>query len=111
MMEEYHHPEPFRWSLNAFLQALRNVTFRLQTELAGQAWFPNWYEEKREVMRSDPLLRATLEGRNIVAKRRNLILSSNAWVGMFRYRDLKLAMGGPVSPVWPSSLHPHVFGS
>ncbi|MGQ0601714.1 MAG: hypothetical protein ACT4QE_08470 [Anaerolineales bacterium] len=30
MMTEYHKPEPFRFSLNAFLQALRSVTFFLQ---------------------------------------------------------------------------------
>ncbi len=25
MLSEYHHPQPFRWNLNAFLQAFRSI--------------------------------------------------------------------------------------
>jgi len=33
MMVEYHNPAPFRWNLNAFLQALRSMSFFLQKQL------------------------------------------------------------------------------
>lgn len=32
MLQEYHAPFHFRFYLNAFIQALRNVTFMLQSE-------------------------------------------------------------------------------
>jgi hypothetical protein len=68
MMVEYHDPAPFRYAMNAFLQALRSVTFRLQKSLAHENGFTEWYSERQESMRQDKLLRSFVEGRNIVVK-------------------------------------------
>lgn len=102
MMVEWHRPEPFRWSMNAFLQALRNVTFYLQNELAHQDGFRAWYEGQQAQMRGDELLRKFVDGRNIVVKQRNLIVQSVAEIGMFRYRKSKLGMHVPVPAHLPS---------
>ncbi|MCY3912850.1 MAG: hypothetical protein OXG43_06330 [Chloroflexi bacterium] len=100
MMDEYHDPMPFRYNLNAFLQALRNVTFVLQKEFAHRDGFSSWYQKKQEAMRNDSLLRNFLEGRNVVVKQGSLELNSNATVGVFRSRTIKLGIGGDV----PASL-------
>ena len=39
MMDDYHDPAAFRYNLNAFLQALRSVTFVLQKTLAHRDGF------------------------------------------------------------------------
>ena len=82
-MSTYHEPSPFRYNLNAFLQALRSVTFRLQSDLAGHADFHDWYSNQQESMRQDPLLRRFVDGRNTVVKERNLMMNSRAAVGVF----------------------------
>jgi hypothetical protein len=63
MLEKYHSPDPFRWNLNAFLQALRSVTLFIQSQLAHHAGFGDWYAKQQEIMRTDPLLRRFNEGR------------------------------------------------
>src|SRR5574337_1057778 len=93
MMEEYHNPEPFRWNLNAFLQALRNVSFFLQNQLSHSEGFAEWYAGQQEVMRNDGLLRKFVEGRNLVVKQRNLTIKSKAYIGVFAYRELKMGIG------------------
>lgn len=96
MMDRYHEPSPFRWSLNAFIQALRNVTFMLQSALAKTDGFEAWYAGQQAWMKGDPLLRAFVEGRNIVAKQRNLELRSRASIGLFRGGKPKLVLQGEV---------------
>jgi hypothetical protein len=68
MMDEWHYPSEFRWNLNAFVQALRNVTFALQSTLADQPRFRPWYEGQQDAMRSDPLLRKYGVLRNWIAE-------------------------------------------
>lgn len=104
MMTEYHEPVPFRYNLNAFLQALRNVTFVLQKELSGRPRFREWYHERQVTMMQDPLLRKFVEGRNIVVKQRSLEINSSAMIGFFRWRTLKLAFDMDV-PAHLSSKH------
>src|SRR5213592_4214996 len=55
--ENYHWPDPFRWNLNAFLQALRSTTFYLQKEKDQVPGFDSWYPEQQEAMRANPLLK------------------------------------------------------
>ncbi len=103
MLFQYHRPDIFRWSLNAFLQALRNVTFRLQSELKHkEGGFEDWYMKQQDIMRSDQLLHAFVEGRNIVCKRRNLLVRSRASIGCFRGRKLKGAISINIDPSMPS---------
>ena len=90
MMNEYHNPVPFRFNLNAFLQALRSVTWFLQKEFSSRDGFKEeWYPLQQDKMRADSLLRAFVEGRNIVVKQRSLEINSKAEIGLFRSRTLK----------------------
>jgi hypothetical protein len=51
MMDHYHDCDRFRYSLSAFLQAARSVTYLLQTELGSRDGFEAWYEPWREKMK------------------------------------------------------------
>lgn len=104
MMVEYHDPMAFRYNLNAFLQALRNVTFVLQKDLSHRDGFQEWYPERREIMKADPLLRKFVDGRNVVVKQRSLEINSHAVIGFFRWRILKIGISMDV-PTHVSSRH------
>lgn len=53
MCDNYHDPYAFRYELNAFIQALRNITFMLQSEKSRPPSFKDWYVFQQEKMRSD----------------------------------------------------------
>ncbi len=93
MMIEYHNAMAFRYNLNAFLQALRSVTFVLQKELSHWDGFREWYPARQQTMKDDPLLRSFADGRTIVVHQRSLEMNSSAKIGIFRWQTLKLAIG------------------
>lgn len=95
-LEEYHDPGPFRFNLNAFLQALRSVTLYLQAEAAKVDGFAAWYKPVQDRMRADALLKRFLEGRNVVAHKRSLVAASRVQAGLFRYRTCKSALQIPI---------------
>src|SRR4051812_9544385 len=53
MVRHYHDPSGFRYSLGGFIQAARNTTFMMQSELANAKWFRPWYAEKQGWMRGN----------------------------------------------------------
>ena len=89
---EYHRPRPFRWSLNAFLQSLRSVTFYLQNEMADVPGFSGFYEGERATMRDDGLLKSIADQRTIVVHENTLVIESTVEAGLFRGRELKMAV-------------------
>src|SRR5712692_916878 len=72
----YHKPDMFLLHLNAFIQALRNITFRLQAEKAKFPAFEPWYAEKQAAMRADRLLRTLHDARTKVVKQIGLASKS-----------------------------------
>ena len=94
----YHRPDEFKFNLNAFIQAIRNITFMLQSEERKPEGFAQWYAKKQEEMRADDLLRRFVEARNIIVKRSSLVAMSTARSGLFRGRMLKLAAEHEVPP-------------
>jgi hypothetical protein len=53
-LEAYHDAERFRANLNSTIEALRNVTFILQSEKAAFASFDAWYGRWVELLKGDP---------------------------------------------------------
>lgn len=98
MAQQYHNPHTFRFNLNAFIQALRNITFMLQSERNKPAKFDEWYASRQEELRQDDLLRRFVEARNLVVKQETLATKSKAFLGVFRHRRCKLGLQGEVSP-------------
>jgi hypothetical protein len=58
-----------RYYLSAFLSASRSTTFVLKRECGDEPGFEEWYSQKQETMRNDPLFRVLKEFRNHVIKR------------------------------------------
>lgn len=98
MMTEYHEPEPFRWNLNAFLQAARSVTLLLQKELAHDEGFAAWYEPIATRLAADDLLSSFNKGRVIVVHKGMLTHASWIKAGVFRGRRLKLIVESKIPP-------------
>jgi hypothetical protein len=95
----YHNPLPFQYNLNGFIQAVRNITFMLQSEDAKPPEFAAWYEKKQGEMKEDPLLRRFVSARNIIVKQTTLKAKSKAWLGLFRDRTMKLAINDDIPPL------------
>lgn len=100
--EYYHVPLEFQFNLNAFIQALRNTTFMLQSESAKPESFDPWYASKQAEMRQNDLLRRFVQARNIVVKQSSLKARSTACSGLFRGYRMKLWMQHPVPLLAPS---------
>lgn len=98
MAGEYHDPHAFRYNLNAFIQAFRNITFMLQSEEKKPSSFETWYDGKRAQMRDIELLKHLVEARNLIVKKSMLAPSSEVRLGLFKGRRFKLGVGGPIDP-------------
>lgn len=96
--DNYHDPIAFRYELNAFIQALRNITFMLQSEPSRPRAFAQWYQHEQEVLRSDSSLRRFVEARNLIVKQTSLATASKAELGLFRGRRFKLGINLELSP-------------
>lgn len=90
--EHYHEPEVFQFNLNAFIQALRNITFMLQSEPSKPEGFEAWYASKQAEMGENSLLRRFVKARNVVVKQSSLQARSTAHSGVFRGRCFKFGM-------------------
>lgn len=98
LMEHYHDPYAFRYELNAFIQALRNITFMLQSEPARPTNFAAWYADEQAALRADPTMRNFVDARNLIVKQSSLAARSKAELGLFRGRRFKLGMNLELSP-------------
>lgn len=97
-MRSYHSPAEFRFNLNAFIQALRNITFMLQSEENKTEGFAEWYAAKQEEMRGNELLKKFVGARNLIVKQGMLEARSTAHVGIFKGRNFHVGVGGNISP-------------
>jgi hypothetical protein len=103
MVDHYHQPDPFRYSLSAFLQAARNVTFALQKELSGSSGFEEFWEERQTEMKADSDLRLLNDARVIVVHKGSLVPSSSMFIGHFKYGRPSLGFGHmPLHPMMES---------
>jgi hypothetical protein len=86
MRDHYHDPDPFRWNLNACLQALRSVPDLMRAALAGLAGGRHWCGEQWKRAASDPILKRFHDRRDFVVHQGMLVSSSRVRVGIFRGR-------------------------
>ena len=76
----YNSREDFRDSLNAALQALRNITFAVQSAKANIPDFDEWYKAEQAKMKADPVLKWSLDARNTIVKQGDLDVHSKLQV-------------------------------
>lgn len=80
--ESYFDPDDFRARLNDLIQALRNVTFILQSNKSRIPNFDGWYSKWQQAMRADPLLLWAHDARTQVVKRGDLETFSKARIAI-----------------------------
>jgi len=68
----YFDPDRFRISIQAAIQTLRTVTFILQKNKRLIPDFDSWYQEWRDRLGADPLMRWMVDARNKIEKQGDL---------------------------------------
>jgi hypothetical protein len=100
MMEEnYHAADPFRWQLNSFLRALKEIPQLLQMELQQGRQFKDWFANHKDRLNRDPLISALSKQRDLIVHRGMLVPHSRAFVGITEGRGLKLGIQFPLHPL------------
>jgi hypothetical protein len=94
----YHYAEQFRWHLNAFLKAIKEVPDLLQMDLQNEPGFPDRFREQKVLLSNDPLIAHFSKQRDIVVHQRMLLPNSLCSVGVTELRGMKLGMGLNVNP-------------
>lgn len=102
-LDSYKDPERFRANLNATLQALRNITFALQSEKAAFGDFDPWYEPWQRRLAADSIATWVKNSRNRVVKQGELETNSTAIVRLLTWKDDILAEV-KIPPLTPDSL-------
>ncbi len=100
MLEQhYHHADPFRWHLNAFLKCIKEIPQLIQMALQNRRGFSTWFREHRRALASHQLLRHLGEKRDFVVHRGMLVPDSQGSIGLTEGRGFKLGLTFPVHPL------------
>lgn len=78
----YHQADLFRWHLNVFLKALKEVPQLVGMALQKEPGFAGWYKPARKQLTSDPLMAALSKNRDFVVHQGMLKLGSRGAVGI-----------------------------
>jgi len=107
----YHHAEPFRWHLTAFLKALKEIPQLLQMELQNEPGFAPWFREQRDRLKQDDLIAHLSKQRDIAVHQRMLLPDSECTVGITELRGIKLGIGFRASPLEDSdhAMHRYLY--
>lgn len=103
MIDNYHECDKFRYSLSAFLQAARNVTFHLQSDAKHRDGFDDWYKPLQDGMRADTDLALLNSERVRVVHQSALVPASAMFFGAFENGRYKSGFSGlPMNPMQDS---------
>lgn len=95
----YHHSEQFRWHLNVFLKAIKEVPQLIRMGLQHEPGFKVWFEERVEKLHADPLIHFLSKQRDTVVHKGMLVPNSHGSIGITEGRGFKLGMTYPVHPL------------
>ncbi|MEV0712753.1 hypothetical protein [Nocardia aurea] len=103
MLWNYHIPQPFRFSANAFLYALKSVMDMLRLDLENTP-HAAWRNQRITELKKEPIFRTFSQGRDIVMHRKPLIQSSRVERGLIKHGKVKLALENDLKTDVPSSV-------
>jgi hypothetical protein len=98
MEMHYHDPEPFRYSLNSFIRAAKEVPGILQADLQNHAQVRVQVATGFETLNQNPLFVALKKRRDFLVHRGMLEPQSNGSVGTTEGHQIKIAIPFPVFP-------------
>ena len=99
MEDHYHEADYFRWHLNAFLKALREVPEMIKRSMKGVVGFDDWYRQQIRELKTDVLIRALQQKRNFVVHEAMLLPRSRCTVGITTGSVVKMGMSFEVNPL------------
>lgn len=104
-MEEYYHfADPFRWHLNGYLRAIKEVPQLIQMGLQNEAGFLEWFRPARDELSGDELMRHLAKQRDFVVHRGMLVPGSSASLGIREGDRMKLWIGTKIDPLMDSDI-------
>lgn len=98
----YHDVVRFTANLNAFIQASRNVTFRVQAHKNDIFDFDRWYRPWRDYLASDQIMRWLSDARTEITKRKGLTAHSRATATTYYSYVDPLTARADVDPITPT---------
>lgn len=99
MLEKYYHtPEPFRWHLNVFLKAIKEVPSILSMAAQKDKDFMEWLKPHRKRLKEDALLSKLSKQRDFVVHQGVLSLGSSGTIGITKGRGIKFGLNFPIDP-------------
>ena len=100
MLEKHYHlANPFRWYLNVFLKALKEVPQLLKMELQNEGRFKVWFEAHQVQLEADPLIDYLSKERDVVVHRHMLLPKSGGVIGVTEGRGIKHGFSFPIDPL------------
>ena len=92
-LEDYYHvADPFRWHLNAFLRAIKEIPQLISMALQNRLGFPDWYGPRREALAADALVGYLAKQRDFVVHRGMLQPRSQGVIGITEGRGMRLGL-------------------
>lgn len=96
MENSYHFADHFRWSLNSYIRALKEVPQLISMGLQNEKGFPDWFREERETLNSDSLIYFLNERRDFIVHRGMFLPGSSGSIGIAEGRGMKLGLSIPI---------------
>jgi len=99
MQQFYHDADPFRWHLNVFLKAIKEVPQIVQMELQNVEGFSAWFRPHYQELKDDELYGLLSKNRDFVVHRGMLVPNTRAVLGVTEGRGMKLGLTLEVHPL------------
>ena len=99
MVNHYHSADLFRWHLNVFLKALKEVPQLIRMAMQHEEGFKAWFRRQRQQLRSDPLISVLFKKRDFIVHQDMLLPQSKGSVGITEGRGFKLGMTARIEPL------------
>lgn len=93
MEANYHEPEPFRYSLNSFIRALKEVPQILKMELQNHPRYVPALKPAIDATKSNELLKKLSTQRDFIVHQGMLDLASKGQIGTTEGRGFKIGVG------------------
>tara|TARA_Y100001978_G_scaffold161351_1_gene147638 strand:+ start:429 stop:1202 length:774 start_codon:yes stop_codon:yes gene_type:complete len=106
MLEEhYHRADLFRWHLNVFLKAIKEVKDILQMNLQNLPNLLKFCKTERARLKANPLISALSKKRDFIVHQSRLVPNSKGIIGICdSTRKIRLGFGVPIDPLEDSDI-------
>lgn len=98
MEANYHTPDLFRYSLNSFIRAVKEIPQILKMELQNHREYQNEFKPLIDSLRSNELLSTLHNKRDFIVHQGMLEVLSKGCVGTTEGRGIKISIAFPVAP-------------